>query len=134
MDFYQVGDSIECQKSEIIAKKIGKGYLKYHPKIGKAFMYYKCERSGTAEIIEELNPKRPIVSDHSGLDQGDKLNGDKLEIYIDIKKRLRSEHIGGHTGKHGSCRFKSDKFTYARISKQYDTVPAEIDKPKRIDE
>lgn len=123
MDHYQVGDSIECKRSEIITKRFSKGILKYHPTNGRRYMFYKCERSSSAEITEELNPKDYIIEENSYLNLEDKLYGDKLHIYIDNKKRLKPEHIGGHTGRHGSQKFETRNFTFAQIKRRYDTVP-----------
>jgi hypothetical protein len=123
MNYYQEGDSIECQCSEIISKKFNKGYLKTHPRNGNTYLFYKCERSGTAEIKQELNPKKAVIDESSYLNKGDKLNGDRLDIYINKKRRLKPEHIGGYTGRHGSRKINTDKFTYAQITKRYNTIP-----------
>jgi len=134
MDYFQEGDSIECQCSEIISKRFSKGYLKNHPKNGNIYMFYKCDRNGTAEITEELNPKKPVIEISSYLNEGDKLNGDKLDVYINQNKRLKPGHIGGHTGKHGSRKFNTNNFTYAQITKRYDTVPFKPKDKKQLNQ
>ncbi|MFW6047263.1 MAG: hypothetical protein ACOCP4_05715 [Candidatus Woesearchaeota archaeon] len=95
-------------------------------------MFYKCDRSGTAKIAEELYPKKPVIETSSYLNKGDKLNGDKLDVYINQKKRLKPEHISGHTSKHGSRKFNTNNFTYALITKRYDTVPFKPNDKKEL--
>lgn len=73
-----------------------------------------------------MEPKEPIIDENSNLHLGDKLGGDQLELIVDDKKRLKQEHIGGHTGKHGSRVISTEKFTYARITRKYYTIPFKL--------
>lgn len=133
MDYYQAGDSIECLSAEIISKRFSNGILKKHPENGKAYMYYKTDRSGTAEILEEIDTeKQEKVLKGSHTDKGDKLNGDKLEVYFDSKRRLKQKHIGSHTAKHGSRKILSKVFTLAKIIKRFDTVPFKVNSKKEL--
>ncbi|MDA3779809.1 MAG: hypothetical protein PF487_06275 [Bacteroidales bacterium] len=133
MDYYQAGESIECLSAEIISKRFNNGILKKHPKNGKTYMYYKTDRSGTAEILEEIECDEPLLDENAHTDKGDKLNGDKLEIYVDSKRRLKPVHIGGHTAKHGARKFITKVFTFAKIIKRYETIPFIDNSKKELD-
>jgi len=134
MDYFQVGESIECLSAEVISKRFSNGILKKHPKNGVTYMYYKTDRSGTAEILEEIDTKtQKKIYENSHTNKGDKLNGDKLEVYLDSKRRLKPEHIGGHTASHGSNKIISKVFTLAKIIKRYDTIPFKDNSKKGLD-
>lgn len=133
MDFYQEGDSIEFLKSEIIAKKFNRGRPKRHPINKKRYFFLKVDRSGSAETLKELNPKKPIIDPDSKINISDKICGDKLDMFIDCKKRPKQQKIGGHTGSHGSNIIITEDYTYAKISKRYDTIPFIPDSKPRVE-
>ncbi len=118
MEFYKKGEKIECQCSEIIAKKIVPSVPQRHPKIGLS-LKYKCKRDGSAEIVKELKPKKFKIDKNSHLNLGDKLNANSFYAIVKDIKKIKTQKIGGHTGRHSSQKFNTKKFTFAEISKPY---------------
>ncbi|MFC2086696.1 hypothetical protein ACFLSA_00830 [Bacteroidota bacterium] len=122
MTFNQVGASIECEGSKIIARRFNRGYLEEVPNLGTVIKY-KCDRNGTAEITRELNPKKPKYNKNSHLNIGDKLAANKFFFYVPSYFRLKLSRISRHTHTHGSQEANTRKYTYAQIERRYYTIP-----------
>lgn len=127
MLYYELGEKIECQQSDIIAKKIIPSVPQNHPKIGLSIKY-KCKRDGSAEIMKELEPKIPIVDEKSNLNINDKLQANELFFIVKNIKKLNPAKVGGHTGRHSSQVVKTKHYTYAEISKPFLHIQNAIDR------
>ncbi|MBZ9728265.1 hypothetical protein LB467_01070 [Salegentibacter sp. JZCK2] len=121
MELYKEGDKIECNKSEVIAKKITPQSLQNHPKLGRVWKY-KCDRDGSAEITEELDPKEALHSEESNLNLGDTLKSEKFYVLVKETRKLRPKKIGGHTGRHSSQELKIKKYTFGEIIKPFEHI------------
>lgn len=133
MVFYKQGDKIECQNSEVIAKKITPSVPQRHPKIGLS-VKYKCKRDGSAEITKELDPKEFKVDKNSNLNLGDKLDANHLFIIVNNIKKIKPQKVGGHSGRHSSQKMNTKDFTYAEISKPYSHIENALENKKSLED
>ncbi len=132
MVFYNAGDKIECEHSEVIAKNIIVSVPQQHPKIGLS-LKYKCKRDGTVEIKKELEPKESIVDENSNLNNGDILNANSFYVIVGNIRKIKTKKISGHTGRHGSQKMKTRDFTYAEITKPYSHIQNALENKKKIE-
>lgn len=113
-DYYKTGDCIECNSAEIIARKPVPSSFVKHPILGQ-LRKYTCERNSSAEIAQELNPKKSIYDPLSKLNMGDKIQAEKIIVYV-ANSVIRFSVLGGHSGRHKSQYVKTKCFTYAKIT------------------
>ncbi|MBA7556018.1 hypothetical protein ES705_48712 [subsurface metagenome] len=130
MVFYNEGEKIECQHSEIIAKEIIPSAPYNHPTIGLS-LKYKCNRNGSAEITKELEPKESRLSEDSNLNISDKLNAEKLYFIVEKIIRIKPKRISGHTGRHGSQKMNTKEYSFAEITKPFTHIKNALEKRKR---
>ena len=131
-EFFKQGEKIECNASEVIAKDIVPSVPQKHPKIGLT-LKYSCKRDGSAEIKKELNPKKYKINKDSNLELGDKLRANLFYVLVEGIKKIKPTKLGGHSGRHNSQIFNTNKFTYAEISKPFEHIVNALEKRKEIE-
>lgn len=113
--YVRLGDSIECNCSEINTRKPIIGNANARVEISGQKLYkYKTQINTDVVITEELNPKEAIIEPNSGLNKDDSVNGDVVEIYL--KKIMNFKKKSNYSSKHSIYSCKSSCFTYARIA------------------
>lgn len=122
-------NSIECNSAEIISRKITPGNFVSIKHIGRLFTY-KCDRNSEAIIKRELDPKKPIYNFNSHLDEGVKLECEKLYLMV-LSKKPYSKDVINHTHRHKAETITTDNFTFAKISQQLKNIPL-LDPEKEI--
>jgi len=125
MEYNQIGDSIECQESEVISRKFSKGYPKKPPNSDQNMMFYKCTLNTTAEITKELNPKAPKIDSTSAIDEGDYLNAKNIELWVDRKRRFKEKEfeLPHKSASHKARKINIKDFNFAKIILRLDSIP-----------
>jgi len=130
--FYKQGDKIESQQSEIIAKHIIPSVPQRHPKIGLS-LKYKCKRDGSIEITKELEPKEFLFDRNSNLNIGDKLEANSLYVIVKNVRKIKTQKIGGHTGRHSSQKMNTKDYTFAEITKPFSHIQNALENKKKLE-
>ncbi|MEI8203784.1 MAG: hypothetical protein WCH34_12260 [Bacteroidota bacterium] len=116
------GDSIECNGSEIISRKIIPSAFMEIIAIGKC-KTYKCSLNSEATINKELpEPKTPIYKQTSHVNLGDILEGENISLAIFCKKNLKI-FVVPYSGRHKAQKTITDCYTFAEITIQCKGIP-----------
>lgn len=127
-DFFHIPESIECEKADVISRKIiFKGFLN-DPCLGYCTKYV-CDRNSSAEIMKELNPKVSKCNPNSKLNLGDKLDCESLFVLITGFFKADPETIN-HSGRHKAQKVSTKKFTYAEITRPFEHIANAAEKKK----
>ncbi len=124
------GDSIECGKCEVIARKI----VPSSPQIDKVLgriIKYDCSRNSSAENFKELSPKKFKYKFSSNLDLNSKLQADSLFFLTTQLKRLRL-NVVHESGKHKANKGVINDYTFAEIKYPLENVLNSIKKSKEL--
>lgn len=125
-----VGASIECEKCELIARKIVPSSPQLDDTLGKVIKY-ECSRNSSAENIEELNPKEFKYKLSSDLDLGTKLQADGIYLITTKLKRIKPD-IVNESGKHKASKTTINAFTFAEIKYPLENVINSMNKRKEL--
>jgi hypothetical protein len=125
-----VGASIECEKCELIARKIVPSSPQLDDTLGKVIKY-ECSRNSSAENIEELIPKEFKCKLSSNLDLGTKLQADGIYLITTKLKRIKPD-IVNESGRHKASRATINAFTYAEIKYPLENVINSMNKRKEL--
>lgn len=125
-----VGASIECEKCELIARKIVPSSPQLHATLGKVIKY-DCSRNSSAENLEELNPKKFKHKATSDLDLGTKLQADGIYLITSKLKRIKPD-IVNETGRHKASKTTINEFTFAEIKIPLENVINSMNKRKEL--
>lgn len=120
-EYIEIGESIECEKALINARKFTNGALVYDDDIGRCIRYV-CSRNGNAITQKELNPKVALKKETSHLDLGDSIRAERFYILVKGIRRLRINKVGGFTGRHSTGRMVTSSYTFAEISKPFQNI------------
>ncbi|MDZ4757321.1 MAG: hypothetical protein SGJ10_04160 [Bacteroidota bacterium] len=115
MDCYLMGDSIECEHSEVVAKKIIPSSPQRRDDIGVCIKYL-CTRDGSAEVVKELDPKVHKIKESSNLNLGDCIKSEAFFVLVEGLRPLSKTKLGGQSNRHSSNSVSPRKYTYAEIS------------------
>jgi len=110
------GESIECNKSTVAARKIVEHvYVKLHNLRGEevTFFKYKTKIRAIVTIEEELDPRVCIMREASFLDLNDALEANVIEIYVPNKVKFQVS--SNFSNVHGIQWNSVKGFTYAMI-------------------
>lgn len=129
-EFHNAGESIECGKCEIIAKKFVPSSPQIHSILGKVIKY-ECSRNSSAKILEELDPKEFKVYVGSHLNLNDTLKAETLYAYTTYLKRVKTEVVN-YTGRHKANVACIYGFTLAQIRYPLENVLNAIQKRKEL--
>jgi hypothetical protein len=122
MDFFGVGESIECASAYVIAKKILPSPPMNHEFFGRC-MKYVCSRDGGASIVKELDPKiSKIQNSISRLNLGDKIQGKSFYVLHKGHKPLKPEKTR-FSGQHNGNEMTTPDYTYAEIRTPFPGKP-----------
>jgi hypothetical protein len=110
--FIDVGDSVECNKSEVFVRKVNKPILLDIEGIGR-FFKYKSKIRAIIKITEELIPKVHRICNSSNLSLHDELEGDTIEIFLEEK--ITFQLISNFSNVHSIQGNNVNSFTYAKI-------------------
>jgi len=122
-DYCFAGDSIECEKANLVFRKITpKLPPKPDSKLGTLYKF-KLEIDGAAHIHEELSPKKALLDMTSHLEKDDCVKGNTLLLLTTNALKKTGYKIGKGSSKHSAQFFLNKYFTFTKIEKQYPTVP-----------
>jgi hypothetical protein len=113
MILHLAGESIECDKCELIAKKVVPSSPQIDDSLGRVIKY-DCSRNSSSENLKELNPKVFKYKFSSNLDLGTKLNAESIYLLTSQLKRIKLE-IVNETGIHKANKGIIEGFTFAEI-------------------
>ena len=125
--YYYNCENIECEKAEVIAKKIVPSMLLKDNTLGR-YIKYSCTRNGTAEI-KKIFSKEPeeYVNPNSNRNIGDKIQSESFFVKVKGIRLFKKEKISGHTHTHSSQKFQTKNHTYAEITKPFPHIQHKID-------
>lgn len=139
MKLFQDNTSIECLSAEIISRRIVSSSYMLINNIGKCLVY-KCSKNSEAVIKKELSPKEAVHNQNSSLDLDDMLEGENITVAMQARRGPKISKVGAHSHRHNAQTCKSDKYTFAMITKQIPGNPFAIPpheiiavEPKKID-
>lgn len=130
MELHLAGESIECTKCEIIARKIVPSSPQIDDRFGRVIKY-DCSRNSSAENLRELNPKEFKYKFSSNLDLGTVLKADSIYIITSQLKRLNCSVIN-ESGRHKASHGIIDSFTFAEIKYPLENVLNSMAKRKEL--
>jgi len=112
MKLVQLGNSVECQKSNIALRSSGDNPfgIEYE---GVRYFKYKSKKRAIVTITEELNPKEPRICKTSYLDLNGILEAEVIEIWTE--KRVKFEVTSNFSNVHGIQQNSVNAFTFAKI-------------------
>lgn len=111
--YIEVGDSIECNKSEIYVRKISNNPVLLNWEGVGRFFKYKSKIHALVKITEELIPKICRICNTSNLNLNDELEGVVLEIYLE--KKVKLQVIANFSNVHGIQANAINSFTFAKV-------------------
>lgn len=107
--YNNIGDTIEGEAIDVDGRAVYQQGLKKHPKTNKTMKLFTTDRNSHAVVttdgkVPEAEPLRSQTADfHRAV--GDKVTGDALSIYADIKASVKFETLHGNEGathRHGN--------------------------------
>jgi len=125
-----VGASIECEKCELISRKIVPSSPQMDDTLGRVIKY-ECSRNSSAEILKELNPKEFKYKISSNLDLGSKLQANGIYLLTTKLKRIKPD-IVNESGRHKASKSTIDGFTFAEIKYPLENVLNSINNRKEL--
>lgn len=105
-------DSIESRKAEIKARKITAYTPTINSILNKLVFPYKLQLGASAEILEELIPKKPLLDQNAMLDVGDKISGMTLDCISTGAIKPEITHI---SSRHKGSRAIAGNYVYCKI-------------------
>ncbi|PIP54830.1 MAG: hypothetical protein COX07_03195 [Bacteroidetes bacterium CG23_combo_of_CG06-09_8_20_14_all_32_9] len=114
------GESIECDKCEVIARKIVPSSPQIDDILGRVIKY-ECSRNSSTENLKELVPKKFKHKFSSNLDLGTILKADSIYIITTQFKRLKLDIIN-KTGRHKASKGTINEYTFAEIKYPLENV------------
>lgn len=126
MEVHDTYASIECEKCEIISRKIEPSGLLEHPILGKV-LKYKCTRDSSSEILTELNPKIFKCLLSSNLQLGDILKAKAIEV---LSKKIVPERksVINHSSQHKAEKIILKGYSFSQITYPHENVLNSIKK------
>lgn len=124
------GESIECNKCELITKKWVPSSPQRDDVLGNVIKY-ECSRNSSAENLEELNPKQFRYKFSSNLDLGCMLKADGIFLLTAELKRIKPQ-IVNLTGRHKASKVTIKNYTFAEIKYPLENVLNSIEKRKLL--
>lgn len=124
------GESIECIKCELIARKVVPSCLIKDDKLG-SIMKYECSLNSSAENLVELNPKEFIYKFSSNLEMGTLLQAHSIYFITTKLRRIKYELIM-KSGRHHASKAIIDDYTFAEIKYPLENVLNSINKRKEL--
>ena len=109
--------SIECQKARLKARKINVLFPEVHEVLNCLVYNYKLQRSALAEILKELNPKKPILDKDSLLNLGDKITGKIIECIS--TKPINNIEVKPDSSKHRGQFSEASGYVYCKVVAYY---------------
>ncbi|MEI7581190.1 hypothetical protein [Runella sp.] len=125
-----VGESIECDKCELVTRKIVPSSLQMHHILGRV-MKYDCSRNCSAKNLKELNPKKFRVKMTSDLDLNTLLSAESIFLFT-TKLRPLKLNVVNESGRHKANEGVVDGFTFAEIKYPMENVLNAIAKRKEL--
>ena len=117
--FINVGDTIEADKAECIARKFVLGIPKKHPITQKIMLLVTTDRNSSVQFakacIIEYDERMQKMTESFHREVGDVLMADSISIYMDTRKCPSISDKEGVTGRHGANFMTSDVHTIATI-------------------
>ena len=110
---HQVGESIECDKCEVISRNIVPSILQVDEILGRV-MKYNCERNSSAKNIQELNPKVFRYKFSSNLNLGTELRAKGIYLLTTKIRPVKKKTIN-HTGRHKAQLAVFDDYVFSEI-------------------
>ncbi len=114
------GDTIEGNSVKLEARKILPGM----PEIlcNKRLYTFKLQDHALAKVLK--NAEKRIVNSNSHIKKGDYITGDLIEggseKKIPTSKQIKKKNIKNKTGRHKTQAVKTKKYTYAKISREWE--------------
>lgn len=130
-EFHSLNDSIECMKCRVIARKVVPSTPIKDPILGMGIKY-SLSRNASAQIVEELNPKKHKINPASQLNLNDILKADSISAFVASIKPIKRDVINNsHT--HKASEFVLSAFCHAFIKYPLENVVNSI-QSRRIGE
>lgn len=130
MILHLAGESIECDKCELTARKIVPSSPQIDSLLGRVIKY-ECSRNASAEILKELNPKEFRCKVTSNLDLGTKIQAESIYLITCQLKRLKLDLVN-ESGRHKASKGIIENFTFAEIKYPLENVLNSIQKRKEL--
>ena len=130
MILHLAGESIECDKCELTARKIVPSSLQIDSSLGRVIKY-EYSRNASAEILKELNPKEYKYKFSSTLDLGTKIQAESIYLIAKHLKRLKLDLVN-ESGRHKASKGIIDNYTFAEIKYPLENVLNSIQKRKEL--
>lgn len=111
------GDSIECQRAELTARRFSPLRPKKHDLLGGLVYGFQISDYAVATIEKELNPKKARIRAQSLLDEGDQLSGDIISGFS--QRKVPDPTLVNRTGRHKAQSVSTSKFTFAQIDRKW---------------
>jgi ribosomal protein L21 len=113
------GDIIEGNSVKLEARKISPGMPE--KLCNKRIYTFKLQDHAFAEVLK--SPEKRIISSSSFINAGDNITGDLIEggseKKIPTSKQIKKKNIKNKTGRHKAQVVNTNKFTYAKISREW---------------
>lgn len=134
MKFVKENESIQCNEAYLCARSFLPQDIVNFEGYGELYQY-SLRNSAESEILNELNPKKPVkeINPHSNLNKGQKLTAYSIDVFLDSLKLIKPTLISNRTSTHGGREAKTKCFTYAIIMIPFSiflNMKKEIDSPK----
>ena len=128
--FIKAGDTIEGNEVRVQTRKWTPGSLVRHAAVNKQMMRYSADRNSSAEVIKASpQPESPKIKEATASyhrEVGDSLTCDSMKVYVDNKRMIRTEHVGGVTHRHGAQIVETKDHTIATISTPLENLQKKI--------
>ena len=117
--FITPGDLIEGKKCHVVTRKYETKRLQRDPITKKPMLLYELDRNCRVEITEclqlsedDLNLR---VQNHVGLELGDCIEGDAIQMYVDCVRPIKFIVKEGQSGRHGANLVDTKKRTIGKL-------------------
>ena len=128
--FIKAGDTIEGNEVRVQTRKWTPGSLVRHAAVNKQMMRYCADRNSSAEVKKTFpEPNDPKIKEATASyhrEVGDSLTCDSMKVYVDNKRVIRTEHVGGATHRHGAQVVETKDHTIATISTPLENLQKKI--------
>ena len=130
MILHLAGESIECDKCELIARKVVPSSPQEHDILGLVIKY-DCTLNATAKNLKELNPKKFRCKLTSNLDLGATLKAKSIYFLTQSLKRLKFE-LDHESGAHKASKGIINYYVFAEIKYPLENIVNSIKKRKSL--
>jgi len=124
------GESIECEKCELTARKVVPSSPQIDDRLGRVIKY-ECSRNSSSENLKELTPKEYKYKITSNLELNTKLMADSIYLLTNQLKRLKLDVVN-ESGRHKASKGIINGFTYAEIKYPLENILNSIQKCKEL--